>query len=559
MPVASRRLLVSFLALVALGACECGPTGPGPGPRGDAGSGRPIEAAPKLAESEPNDDPSRATAFRLIPEAPGSPLFENLKGELSGPGDVDWLRLPAQADRPGRSLAVTSDGDVALRWTASADATTDLKGPGEGEEAQNLAGPAVITIAVVPGSAAGPYPIKYEVSLNRGLAGAIEAETGADTALELEFPGEMQGVFNYRGDTDKWAIATGEGVVRFEYTPPPDVATTVKLARNGAVFDVVEMAAQKAGDDGVRPLVRPNLAGGSFTVELELDSDVPGVAAAYSLRMLGHAPVTAGTALEAEPSGIDAPTALGANTKALGYLHDLGDKDRFTRTVSEPEAPEGEDAPPWVLRAGLAEASEGVRFGVENEGDIVPAGTGRVCNRIVRPGELVVDVDLAPGEEPALPLKYTLDVTLRPAKDEEVEPNHKARTATKAPLASELKGFLHPVGDKDYWLFEVSAAPDVKKETAGLSNLVAGAGLAPTPGAGLSAIEIQVTAPEIDAELEILDEDGAPVAKANATGLGGTEKIKVDLPAGKYFAVVRPVMSGASACGQPYTLHINPR
>ncbi len=554
MPVASSHRLFFVLAVLLVGGCECGPKGPGPGPRSDAGSGRPEKAAPALAESEPNDDAARATAFRLIPEAPGSPLFEKLHGELAQAGDVDWLRIPTQADRPLRTLTVASEGDVALLWSGAEDAVTDLKGPGEGEEVQNLAGAAVVTVAVVAGSAAGPYPIKYTVALSRGgVSGGVEAEAGGDGTTVLSFPGEMQGVFNYRGDADKWEIAAGDGVVRFEYLAPEGVASTVKLARGGTVFDVVEMEAQ--GEDR-RPLVRPNLAGGAFTIEVELDSDVPGVAGAYSVRMLGHPAVPDGTVLEVEPSGADAPTDLGTHSKALGYLHALGDKDRFTRTIPEPE--DGEAAP-WVLRAGLTDDTQGVRFAVENAGDTVPAGTGRVCNRIVVPGQLVIDVDIAEGEPPVLPIRYGLDVTLRPAKDEEVEPNHRVSKATAAPFGSSLSGFLHPVGDQDFWSFEVAAAPEVKEDTAGLDNLVRGAGLAPTPSAGLSAIEVQVTAPEIDAELEIVDEDGAPIAKANSTGLGGTEKLKVDLPAGKYFAVVRPAASGASACGLPYSLHINLR
>lgn len=543
---------------MALSGCECGPA---PGARdGDVGTSRrpvPKKSEPKLAEAEPNNSESRATAFRFVPQAPGSPLFEKLVGTLEGPDDIDWVRIPAQAERPVRTLTVASEGDVALRWPGARDATTDLGGVGEAETVQNLSGPAVVTVAVVAGAKADKFPLAYTVEISRGSLGVgLEAEAGGAEKTELTFPGEAQGLFNYRADQDDWTLSVPEGVLRFEYAPPASTRSTLKIGKDGNVFDVIEVEAGEVP----RPLVRPNLVAGDYTISVKLETDAPGVAAAYALRVLAHPAVAEGTALDVEPSSVDAPVAMGANPKVLGYLHDKGDKDRFLRVVEEPQTPEGATDPvPWVLRAGLPDGLTGVRFAVENEGDAVPAGTGRVCNRIVKPGKLVVDVDASGKGEPEYPVRYEVDVTLRPAKDEEIEPNHRRAKATGVSYGAALRGFLHPVGDKDFWSFVVEAPKEVKKDTAGLDNLVKGAGLAPTPGAGLQTIEVLLTAPEVDADVEIVDEDGAPVARANATGLGGTEKLKLDLPAGKYFVVIKPVGAGSAACGEPYTLHVHKR
>jgi hypothetical protein len=495
-------------------------------------------------ETEPNDGPERASKFVFIPTAPGSPLYERLVGELSGPADRDWVVIPAQMDLQVRRLEVApvGDADVAILWAAGPRAVTDLAGPGEAEVIENLAGSVPVTLAIVTGGT-GDQPGRYEISVSRSqLHGShIGSESGSPETLPLAVPGQVQGLFSYRGDEDTWSFEAKSDAVRLEYAPAAGVASRVVLRRGGDTVEEVFLAAQ----DAPRPLVWPNLGAGAYTVSVALQSDVPGSRKAYAFRAVLHPPAPEGVVLEVESGGVT-PTAIGDRARVLGYLHNARDIDRF---VQEP-GPQEDDVP-WVLRAGFAKGDSPARLAVMNGPDPVALGAKVVCNRIVRPGPIDFTVSAGTGEgELVFPVRYQLGVELRRAKDEEIEPNQGRATATKLPLNSPQRGFLHPEGDRDFWVFVVPRPPKARP-VSGETD----AGTPPSPAPAV-AFSVRLTSPGVDAKLAVLDEDGATVARTNRRGEGGTEKIEVELPAGRYFVSVSPALDGASSCGKAYTLQI---
>lgn len=505
---AHRRALACVLALglVTSFGCDSGCTGgPTVDRRGrllDAGAdanASPDKTSPVIPEQEPNDTPSQANDYALIPTGPGSTVFKPFEGELKGANDVDFFRLSAQPDVPMRSLRVTplSDGfDPVLLW-GRADHRQNVAGPGDDEVASNLSNDAVIMgIAAPPGA---KFPVRYRVTLTRSLqAQGLEVEPSQPEGVAVKLPGEVQGLINHSGDVDRYRVVLrgeageegdpsasknqpqGGEALRLELQPPPEVGLRVTLMMDGVSLESVTLPASQ--DARPEPLVWPNLGVGAdnreLTVEIAAEPSLEGAAAAYTLRALRHPSLASGQRLEVEPSSALAPITVDGSAEILGYLHNSDDRDVFLVNVpGERDAPtifhvrlsgEGHD---WAMTLDTPTSPDGAQGGDSEppSGAINDASPGQaevICNRVVWPGETRLEINLkALVEDDDLKVaasnpwgRYRLQIITRPAEDEELEPNDQRADAAEIDVGASRQGFLYPVGDVDVYRFEVVAS-----------------------------------------------------------------------------------------------------
>lgn len=573
-------------ACANLAACACGgqegPTEPAP----DAGGGQEGERDDRLRESEPNDGPNQATPFVLEARSPGSPLFKPFHGSLSKPGDIDWYRIPAQEAGALRTLQAQTQSqgaDLRLFWLVGGEPRLQDIGQAPGlEEVLDLRSDQEVWIGV--GAQGGAPPVDYTLTLARSpqpLGVLMPEPEAADEALEV--PGRRQGLLNFAGDVDRFVIRRGpqgaqETALRLEFQPP-EVAThlVVRDDSGQALVDVQVPAAADAKDKAAGPRVLrwPNLElpaqGSTLLVEISAqEAQLPGAARAWTLGALFHGPVAKGELLEVEPGPLALPEGGG---RVLGYLHDAQDEDKVTFSIREPAA----DAPPWILHARVEGEDLDLALRVGADGDkaelLDEGALGEpelVCNQVASPGLWSALVSRgAKAPEPGEGDRYKLLIELRPAQGEEIEPNQVRAQASALEEGARARGFLYPARDTDLWRFEVSAPQEAPAEDAAQGEAPrklprsAPASQAASSPFGKPApvlvapatvpVELLVRAPGLNVQLEVLDEDGAPVARQDSRGRGEQEKLRVDLPAGVYFARVSDAAQ-RGACEEPYQI-----
>ena len=519
---------VTLLALLG----GCGDCGRGAETRGDAGE-EAKDAAPPTAilEVEPNNAPQQASPYTQRSTAPGSPLVLPFEGELTSGVDVDYVTIPAATDGAPRTLRLEplGEGDVALLWGGSGDAVTDRGGPGEPEVIGHVTA-AELLVAVRAGEGGGVAPLKYRLTLERRApqAGvAVEAGPGEEAATRFKGPGEAQGVVQFRGDVDRFAVdvsaMAGEGA-RIELRAPPGLTVEASLALDGAEVGSLravgeEVVEQEPGepvkvpepsktDGGAAPrrerpadvAVFPNLlivdGAKELTVEVRASGEAPGWREGYTVRVLPMPPAPKGTAWELEGGEVQGLREPGA---VSGFLHAPDDEDAFNLTI--PEVKEGEA--PYVLTAALSGEAVDWALRVTVPGGEMPerivmvdaaAGAEEVlCRRVVGAGPVRVEVAAREGAEVGGP--YRLEVRWRQASGEELEPNGGLKEASALALGAGVRGVAFPAGDTDVYAFEVAeeeereggaveaepkkGAVEIKKRTLERE---------PSPGGGLSKV-----------------------------------------------------------------------
>ncbi len=595
------------LMLLTLPACTCGQdqSVDRRGNKLDAGP-EPPKQAPVVAEEEPNDSPSKANTYTLTTTGPGSTALKPFEGALTQAGDVDFIRIPAQPDQSVRTLRVeplTEGFDPVILWEEPGN-RQNLAAAGEAESALNLTGAEVVVgiAGVVP---SGGFPAKYRVSLTRSLYGDnLEIEPAVDDLSgTLNLPGELQGIINHSNDTDRYQVAVPEdspegGALRLELQPPPRTAMKIALVVDGVELESFAVPASK--DDQTSPAVWPNVALGSQQgkIEVVVSADQPqeGVEAAYTLRALLHPPLPEGQVLETEPSSELNPIVLQpGKTTVTGYLHSPTDTDVFELDL--PKTADG-DSPlifhvrlqgkgvDWALGFDAPDLEDGAL-------SLNKAGVGRdelICNRVVPGGKtrLVVSRAKVSARKPPKRKKkkgkgkkkdrlelgkedppntnpvgaYTLIIESRQAEGEEVEPNGELTEASLLKPGASVQGFIFPVADVDIYAFEVKAAK-AKPENPGEAKDANKKDAAPPtpelwndpPPVETTKLEVLLQGTRLNLAIEVVDEEGLPVAQSDDSPAGTAEKLRLDLPEGKYFIKVR---AGArrSSCDARYTLRL---
>lgn len=575
---AARPLLTAALALslaATLAACACD-LNAGGDDGADAGSSQKPKDEP-LREVEPNDAPAQATDFRLEHTAPGSPLLKPYHGELTSKDDVDWFRVPAQSADALRALTAHTDAPGAdlslLWWVDKAPRAQDHSSAPEEEKIIDLQGDAEIVVGVR--ARAKAFPVAYTLTLARSPQrpdGLLPEPEPAGYALDA--PGRLQGFLNHARDVDRIMIRRGdaardEPALRLELRAPAGVG--LRMTLRGPDGDILLEQELPAREGEGPPLRWPNLAmpaeGAPLTLEIAaLDPDLPGAREGWSLSALAHGPVARGESLEVEPG----PTALLAEgARVLGYLHDPADTDAFTLDL--PSRPDGE--PPRLLHVRLE--GEGMdlalQAGIHGEPpatlDLGKVGQPElICNQVAPAGPWRLQVARGASAD-ATGDRYKLTVSVRAALHEEIEPNQEPPQASAIePDGDEVRGFIYPLDDEDLWRFTIAApptppadpppAPDAPPTSAPASQPFA----APPspPSLALVPVLLEAQAPGINLAVELLDEDGAPVARQDAGGRGERERLQVDLPPGVYFARLKSAQPRA-ACDEPYRLSLKTR
>ncbi len=580
-----RRLpLFAFVALLsgALSACPCQQeTDPGVDAGGSKlgkGSGRPKVSV--LRETEPNDSPTRANDFVLESTAPGSPVFKPIHGTLQSAKDVDWFVIPAQDVGMLRTLKLLPKGkvgDLEFVWhTDDKNLPMDLKGAGKGEVIMGLRSGVEVKLGVR--ASVGPFPLAYSLELAsspQSPTALLPEPEPADAALVA--PGRIQGLFNYQGDVDRVAIRIDDNrtptqALRLEFQPPPGVSVALTL-RNASGLVMAKTLLEAQDSKGATLSWRmPNLAlpeGGrdlSLEVALQDEPKAAGAVQAWTLAALFHGPLPKGELLEVE-SG-DEAMSLPLDASVTGYLHELTDQDRFTFRV--PASPE--DGPPSILHVRAVSEEANLRlqteFGQEKE-DLDKGKDAEpeiLCNLRATPGTWSMLLSASEKQKEELfridGVRYKLLVNLHEADHEELEPNQTRFQATPVELDQDYKGFFFPVRDTDTWRFTIEAPASEKKDEAPTRAPASKPSSSPFAAPPLPtapetvSVKIEVRAPGLNASLEILDEDGASVARRDARGPGEAESLSLDLPPGAYFARVRSTDRRA-ACEEPYRLKVS--
>lgn len=255
--------------------------------------------------------------------------------------------------------------------------------------------------------------------------------------------------------------------------------------------------------------------------------------------------------IELEPNDSpDAPTQLDAIGLVNGYIHRSGDVDHYRLTTAEPR----------LVRL-LAEAPAGLDLRVEVTGG--PLGSLVIDNGRLGEQEQLCSlrVDAATGFSFSVSAAsfqrteaepYLLHFELLEGTNWEVEPNDTAeqvllgadkRTAVASDIgiwlgeliAPYATGYTFPPGDSDRFLVEVFADPSAAATYKSVT------------------ISLEPNG-QVDYSLELVDEDGVPVAVSNTGGVGEGESIALDLPAGMYLAQVSFV--SGEPCSRPYRLNV---
>ncbi len=537
-----------------------------------------------VPEIEPNDAADTATAYTLIPSAPGSTLHKPFEGELSDKRDVDYIRLPAQPDLSIRGVQIkplSDDFDPVILWGADSW-RQNLAGPGEVEEIVNLTN-AEVTLGVTrpKGAKGGLYQL---ILVRSALSGGVEIEPPPAEGLQVKLPGEIQGLINHNGDTDRYLLdlqslppqdggAGAARALRLELVPPPDVAMRITPMIGGVELTTFEVEARPAAE--LTPLVWPNLGVAPDAESLEVLVSAPGagegVRQAYTLRALIHPPTPEGFILETEPSDIVRPIYVEGKAQVVGYIHHDADTDVYLIDVKGERA-----SAPMLLNVRLE--GQGLDWSIDlntpkDRGEVQevingekPGGAEIICSRVILSGEtrLVVRIEQPKvakagkgraGDNPTG--HYKLFVEARLASGEEVEPNGAQGEANDIGLDATLSGHVHPAGDADLYRFEIKAAP-APQGNEGSPGLGAPDPDAPESPAPLQAIQIVLSGAGLNLALEILAEEGLPVAQADAAAAGEEERVALDLPAGVYFARVKAGPRDAS-CEAAYTLKLQRR
>ena len=512
------------------------------------------------SENEPNDEPAAASAIRIGNE------LRPVSGALSVPEDVDWFAISADVDEsleivvePSEMLDIRLDVPV----PNGAPLVYDNGRRGDPETIPVLkvgAKPQAFAVRSVS-SSSGAYTLQFR---RRMAQSGLEAEPNDDAQVATEFsvPGEIEGYFDRPDDRDVYRLA-GETGAPFEFELPP-VRGVRQIARFFDSPDLREpILTVQVGEDVPQRI--PNVALRADRPTYLVLSPLGGAnrERAYRLRATPHPPVADGV-LEVEPNDAR-PTPLefaadGGELRVHGYIHGADDKDSFALappTASPAGAqPTVEAQVPAALASYAAKARPRTPIGATltwtepqstfglhwttAAGDEVefrregPDPTVVACGLTLDDGTATLQVRverLATAPKTGKP-QYTVVLTDESrAADWEAEPNDSSGEADIL-VAARRGALAHPM-DVDNYVFSVDAGPDVTVP-----------------------VEITAEAKSTDLVVRVLDDGGGLVANIDNSAVGSREKMRLDLPAGLYFAEVR--WKGGAAC-VPYEISLTTR
>lgn len=536
----TRRLVVAAAIGGLLGGCQL--FGGSDAPEDAPEEGSAAAAGPETSdapESEPNDTPEQAP--RLTPGRAISGAFE-------GPTDVDMYRLPPH------------DEILELVVESTANARVDVFGERDG------AGYVVDVPADRP-TRIGPFPSATGLRISLTGEGswrllaqpAAEPELACGLALEPDRPGapgavlralpsQVTGCIAAAGDEDTFVIEANA----FAAGDPFGVFVS---GVEGISFDVRvsdalgQPLAELIGGPGETvgvPAIAPQTGAVTVTVRslAGANDQTP-----YRLEVRRVPPLNG--VVEAEPDN-DAESAFEVAAIDLinGYLHTPGDIDYYrlqtedTRVVRlVAESPDGVDLQLFL--------DDGTMFGPATIDDGRVGDPESICSLRVGPEAAFLFGVRAREARQEVLQPYLVHFEFYEGTDFEVEPNdtlaelvvEPVPEATRPPVigiwttaeAASLSasGHLFPPGDVDLFAIEVFGDEYVDATYQSVT------------------VRLEPNGPS-DYVLELLDADGAVVARSSAGVRGEQERVALDLPSGDYFA--RVTMTAGEPCAEPYRL-----
>lgn len=562
---AGPTLRAVLVAAVFLTACDCEErlrrTISNPGKRAaaeeDAGA-RPSGPA----EKEPNEKAENATPIVIGNE------LRPVEGEIRLPEDVDWFAFSVSGE-PG-SFQISVEPDTALDVSLHVDVpdgaplSYDVGRRGDAERIP------VFRIGTKPQKVAirsesnstGSYTIRLERHLGSGLEAEPNDETNVATTFAV--PGEIQGYYDRPDDRDVYRLEGAPDTAYVLEIAPLDGVRQIARIFEDATLKVPRLTAQISDE----PVQIPNLALSGDTVRwLVLTPLADGnPERPYRLRVSVHPQME--ETLEVEPNDEDGMIVEKLPATYVGYLHTADDRDRFE--IESPEKNEDEPSPlqpseqqtegetvgadrdplkPYRAKAPHRSVSAVLKWkddasdlGLRWLTDAEPKEFRRSGKRrVVRAcgldldGSGVLEVRAASLGTIARVGEPTYSVTLEANDSEsgwESEPNDDRAQADVLDAGEPRAGALATSGDVDRWVFAVDANEELAAESVSLS--VGGEG--------------------VDLVMRIRDDSGGVVANVDNSAVGGTEKLRLDLPAGLYWVDIE--WKNGEFCA-PYRLELN--
>jgi hypothetical protein len=526
---------IFLLVLSASFACQ---RSPAPAPAAQEKPAPQQPGAPEnVQEKEPND----------YQRAQEIPLRAVVSGALDAPRDEDWFRLAPGA---GKTLALR----VELKQATNAelqiydrDRNPLLRVHAGGEDLGVIPAVACVEACFVEVSGAGPQ--KYSLT----VLGAppepgreLEPNDRAVDANDLAAGKPMQGTFHSPEDEDWYRLVLTPGpsdFLRIETTPVDGVRQDLDVR---ALSDGALLAELRGGD---RIFVRD--------LSLRLGAEAPDGGApdasspapvGYYLVLKGKSkhgapltPYTLTATLEAGPPDLevepndDLQHATPVRDTASGFLAPAGDQDyyRVHADAGSVLRAEVSGVPRTDLELRVVAADGGVlaraNEGGTKEGETIPA-VG------VPAGDSFVLVRAVPKDGADPDNLYKLSLTLSPDDGSlEREPNNDVWSAQILALPIEVKGFIWPRKDVDFFRFHVP--PDHAPVSVLLS--------------AVRGVDLQLRLYELHGgNIEVIGSSDA------IRGEGEEKLVSVPLKEGDFAVEVSSPRNKDASATQPYTLSV---
>ncbi len=509
-----------------------------------AATGTVAPAQREIAEVEPNEKTGQAMEIK------DSCVVSGTLEAAAEPKKraVDWYKIAPQGIKvlKLRLSAVAAD-DVSLTFL-DADRNelfgVDSGGSGEGEVYPNLTIElgAYLRVRGAAGGKGGAYRLGLEFS--EPVTGQeVEFNGRYSTANELKVGEQVAGYLGHKRDEDWYLVnckdlATGS-VLRIDLAAVAGVRFALEILDAEERAPILKRSSEKIGQGiVVRNLGLPASGGAVFVVVKS--AWVPGpkpkkfvrTANAEKTYSLSISSETGGDDLEREPND-DAGHAMSVldGQKMRGYLASPSDVDWYKIEVERPSLLSAElsvldrvDLQLYVVDPEKKDQKRDFALVRINDGGV--AEPEIMTNCALKPGENYVRVEGAYKNVDGkwvrdfynLDETYSLTLTLRSDDGrEEREPNRKPEWATAIKIGDTLRGTLHPKGDVDMYVLDLSGKDgphDTLIECSGIPKLDIG---------------IALLGPEQDQDGKLKQ------AAVSAQGKGeATESIKKELMPGVY-------------------------
>lgn len=550
----SQRVIVSFVVLMTLAplaGCEAVSSLLGLDAEGSAvaieGSATPDAGPSALPETEPNDS---------LAQAPNVQVGRTYRGTLAA-GDLDMVRLGMGTP-------------VALTLASTGDAEFFVTSPTDGVRRRYALLPNVpLTLSAVARetslalewSGQGDWSLDIQPAAEGADAGCgflREQDSAEAPGAELvALPSVVTGCIEVAGDSDHVVVSeqalAGMPMFGVAVSAVEDVALQVEI-RDAAGTLMAELIGGP-GESLVIPNVGAPLVAGPVSIEV---TSLEGASPDRPWRLEVRRPPGVLGAVEVEPNDTaESPTLVASMDIINGWLHRPGDTDHYRLVLPETqvvrmlaEAPAGVDLQILLGQQGA--------FGDMVIDNVTAAQSEALCSVRVGPDVPFEFAIRARGTETTGASPYILHFDRYSGVDFEVEPNDLLeQLPVPDPIAVSAAGLdslgarpvqfvlqpeqitftaaghVFPDTDRDHFLLYIAGDRSANVTYTSVT-------LRLEPGA------------TADLVMELLDDRGALIARADSGSIGMPEIAAIDLASGRY--VVRVSRVAGRSCEQPYRL-----